>query len=395
MPYCFRFGRAPLIIYLAFLSAFVPISTDLYLAALPGMTRVFSCPRWLADLTISGFMLFFALSMLVWGPLSDRRGRKPVLLAGLVLYAVASLVCMLAVSIHMLVAGRALQAIGSGAVCSVSMAVVKDVFKGRAMETALVWMQTMSTLAPILAPVIGAGLLRFTSWRGLFAALFACSLAGLALLPALGETLRRTDGDESFSIAGRIGAALKNPALRRLLLLFSVSVMPFMAYLTSSAFIYIQFFGMSEQRFSLFFAANAFFSMLGPPAYARFFRSLSRRVFLSLVFTAMCASGLGLFLAGEAGPWHFLAIYLPLSFFAAASRPLATLLILSQQEADNGTVSSLIGCGALLCGSLAMMVCSFPFPRPTLPVAGMAAGVGALCLVLWLLIDGAKLYRAP
>jgi DHA1 family bicyclomycin/chloramphenicol resistance-like MFS transporter len=395
MSCCFRFGRTPLIAYLAFLNAFVPISTDLYLAALPGMTQIFSCPRWLVDLTISGFMLFFALSMLFWGPLSDKRGRRPVLLAGLVLYAAASLVCMLAANIQMLVAGRLLQAVGSGAVCSVSMAVVKDVFKGRAVETALVWMQTMSTLAPILAPVIGAGLLRFTSWRGLFAALFFCSVVGLALLPALKETLQKTGDDDNFTIFRRIGIVLKNPSLRRLLLLFSISAMPFMAYLTSSAFIYIQFFGLSEQQFSFFFAANAVCSMLGPPAYARFFRSLSRRAFLGLVFTAMSASGLGLFIAGEVGPWHFLLLWLPLTFFAAASRPLATLLILSQQDADNGTVSALIGCGALTCGSLAMMLCSFPFLRPTLPVAGMATCVGVLCLVLWLALDRKKLYRAP
>ncbi|MDR2056214.1 MAG: MFS transporter [Desulfovibrio sp.] len=395
MPCPFRFGRTPFIIYLAFLNAFVPISTDLYLAALPGMTRIFSCPRWLVDLTISGFMLFFALSMLVWGPLSDRYGRRPVLAAGLALYAAASVLCLSSVSIYMLVAGRVLQAIGSGAVCSVSMAMVKDVFRGRTVETALVWMQTMSTLAPVLAPVLGAALLSLTSWRGLFAALLICSLAGLALLPALEETMREPVKGNCFAALGRIGVVLKNPALRRLLLLFSVSVMPFMAYLTSSAFIYIRFFGLSEQRFSFFFAANAFCSMLGPLAYVRFFRVFSRRVFLSLVFAAMAASGIGLLIAGEAGPVHFLVLYLPLTFFAAASRPVATLLMLSQQDADNGTVSALIGCGGLMCGSLAMMLCSLPFSGPVLPVAGMAAGTGVFCLALWLIIDGGKLYRAP
>ncbi|MDR3358012.1 MAG: MFS transporter [Desulfovibrio sp.] len=395
MPCPFRFGHTPFIMYLAFLNAFVPISTDLYLAALPGMTQVFSCPRWLVDLTISGFMLFFALSMLVWGPLSDRYGRRPVLAAGLALYAAASVLCLSSVNIHMLVGGRALQAIGSGAVCSVSMAVVKDVFRGRTVETALVWMQTMSTLAPVLAPVLGAALLGLTSWRGLFAALLVCSLVGLALLPALGETLREPVKGNCFAALGRVGVVLKNPALGRLLLLFSVSLMPFMAYLTSSAFIYIDFFGLTEQHFSFFFAANAFFSMLGPLAYVRFFRAFSRRVFLILVFAAMTASGLGLLIAGETGPVYFLALYLPLTFFSAASRPVATLLMLSQQDTDNGTVSALIGCGGLMCGSLAMMLCSLPFSGPVLPVAGMAAGIGAFCLVLWLIIDGGKLYRAP
>ena len=135
--------------------------------------------------------------------------------------------------------------------------------------------------------------------------------------------------------------------------------------------------------------------MLGPPVYARFFRALSRRVFLSLLFAAMTVSGFGLLIAGETSPMHFLLLYLPLTFFAAASRPLATLLMLAQQDTDNGTVAALIGCGALMCGSLAMMACSLPFASPVLPVAGMAAGIGALCLTLWLIIDSRKLYRAP
>jgi len=391
----FRFGHTPLIIYLAFLNAFVPISTDLYLAALPGMTEVFSCPRWMADLTISGFMLFFALSMLIWGPLSDRYGRKPALTVGLALYAAASVLCLVAVNIYMLVAGRVLQAIGSGAVCSVSMAIVKDVFKGEAVEKVLVWMQTMSTLAPMLAPVLGAVLLKVTSWRGLFVTLLCCAVAGLALLPALKETLRNPTDGNCFAAMKRVAVVLKNPSLTRLLLLFSISAMPFMAYLTSSAFIYIRFFGLSEQKFSFFFAANAFCSVIGALAYSCFFRYLSRRAFISMVFAAMTASGIGLFMAGEAGPEHFLLLYLPLTFFAAASRPLATLLIFSQQDTDNGTVAALIGCGALSCGSLSMMICSLPFPSPVLPVAGMATGIGVLCLVLWLIIDGKKLYRAP
>jgi DHA1 family bicyclomycin/chloramphenicol resistance-like MFS transporter len=391
----FRFGRTPFIVYLAFLNAFVPLSTDLYLAALPSMTAVFDCPRALVDLTISGFMLFFALSMLVWGPLSDKYGRKPVLAAGLGTYAAASLVCLFSVSIYMLIAGRILQATGSGAVCSVSMAIVKDAFKGREMENALVWMQSIGTIAPMLAPVLGAGLLRLTSWRGLFAALLCCSLIGLALLCALKESLQNSTRGDCLAALKRVGFVLQNAGLRRLLLVFSLSAMPFMAYLTSSAFIYIRFFGLTEQHFSFFFAANAFISLLGPLVYARFLRGMPRRAFICLTFAATSASGAGLLLTGEAGPWHFLLLWLPLTFFAAAVRPTATLLMLSQLDTDNGVVAALIGCGALLCGSLAMMLCSIPFASPVLPVAGMALGVGLLCLVLWLVIDGKKLYRAP
>ncbi|MDR1490477.1 MAG: MFS transporter [Desulfovibrio sp.] len=387
----FLFGRRPFMVYLAFLNAFVPISTDLYLPALPRMMEVFHCSRALADLTLSAFMLSFALTMLFWGASSDRRGRKPILLAGLGLYAAASLLCAAAFDIYLLIAGRVLQAAGSGAVCSVSMAVVKDVFKGKDMEKTLVLIQVMTMLAPMFAPTLGALLLRFTSWRGLFVILFLCALLGLTPLFFLRETLREPASGRA--ILKRIATVLGNPGLRRLLFLFSISVMPFMAYLTSSAFIYIKFYGLSEESFSLFFAANAGVAMLGPLLYVRLFRNFGRRFFLCLVYLVMAVSGVFLFFFGDRGPFYFIVFYLPLTLFASSSRPLGTMLMMTQLDADNGTVAALIGSCGLLCGGVSMIICSLGFANPVLPVACMAGLVGFACLVIWLVLDSRKLYR--
>jgi DHA1 family bicyclomycin/chloramphenicol resistance-like MFS transporter len=391
----FRPGRGPFIVYLAFLNAFVPISTDLYLPALPRMMELFNCSRAAADLTLSGFMLAFALSMLLWGSVSDRYGRRPILAFGLGLYAAGSATCILSADIGTLIAGRIAQAVGSGAVCAVSMAVVKDIFRGREMENVLIWMQLMTMLAPMLAPSLGSLMLRLTSWRGLFVILLLCSLLALLLLPALRETAPADGAEGGPGIFGRIKRVLGHAGLRRLLLLFSLSAMPFMAYLTSSAFIYISFYGLSEEQFSLFFAANAFTSMLGPLLYRRVFRLMPRRLFLSLVYGVMAASGAGLFLAGDRGPFHFIALYLPLTLFASASRPVGALLMMSQLDSDNGTVAALMGSCALLCGGISMVICSLGFADPVLPVACMALTVGLACLALWLALDIRKLYREP
>jgi DHA1 family bicyclomycin/chloramphenicol resistance-like MFS transporter len=358
----FALGRRPFIIYLAFLNAFVPISTDLYLPALPQMMEIFQCPR---------------------------------LLAGLGLYAVASAICIGATHIFVLIAGRVLQAVGSGAVSAVSMAVVKDVFKGKDMENALIWMQIMTMLAPMFAPSLGSLLLRLTSWRGLFVILLFCSLLALFLLFFLRETLRDPSKGRGIASLKRIPVVLGDPGLRRLLFLFSLSVMPFMAYLTSSAFIYIKFYGLSEEQFSLFFAANAGVAMFGPLLYTRLFRNLSRRFFLSLVYSVMAASGISLFFVGDQGPFYFIVFYLPLTLFASASRPVGALLMMSQLDTDNGTVAALMGCCGLLCGGLSMIVCSLGFANPVLPVAGMATLVGLACLIFWNVLDSRKLYRIP
>lgn len=150
-PGVFPLGARGLIAFLAFLSAFVPLSIDLYLPAMPKMVGFFSTTPELTNFTLSFFMLFFAISMLLWGPFTDKYGRKPILYLGLSLYITGSLVCVFSTSIYLLISGRVIQAIGSGAIQAVSMAIVKDNFKGLVMEKVLVWIQTLTILCPQLA----------------------------------------------------------------------------------------------------------------------------------------------------------------------------------------------------------------------------------------------------
>ena len=119
-------GNRWLVAYLAFLSAFAPLSTDMYLPALPHMTQALQTTDALSSLSISCFLLLFGASMLFWGPLSDKYGRKPVLYTGALLYVVSSLFLALAQSIWPLLFWRAVQAIGSGGISAMALAIVKD-----------------------------------------------------------------------------------------------------------------------------------------------------------------------------------------------------------------------------------------------------------------------------
>ena len=110
-----RLGRKGLVAFLTLLTAFVPLSTDLYLPALPHMTEYFNAPEYQTNLTLILFFIFYALAMLVWGPLSDRYGRRPILLIGLILYMVAGLLCAVATDVFQLMFFRVLQAVGAGA----------------------------------------------------------------------------------------------------------------------------------------------------------------------------------------------------------------------------------------------------------------------------------------
>jgi DHA1 family bicyclomycin/chloramphenicol resistance-like MFS transporter len=390
----FIFGSKGLIIFLALLNSFVPISIDLYLPALPRMVTFFETTETAVNLTLSLFMLCFALSMLVWGPLSDKLGRKSILFAGLAFYELGSLACVFAESIEMLIMGRVIQAIGCGAVQSVSMAIVKDIFTGRTMENVLVWIQMMTLICPMAAPVLGAFLLQFISWRGLFWILLIGGALGTAFALALKETLKNPTQTSVLRSFSRIIIVLRHRGLRSLLLLFSFTAMPFMAYLGTSAFIYENMFQTSTQTYSYFFALNACFSMLGPILYIRILRELPRMFFLSACFFIIAASGLLLLLFGESGPFIFAILFIPVTVMGSASRPIGTMLVMTQLDTDNGTVVSLMSCSTLFLGSMSMLFCA-GWENQVSAVGTVCLGIGGLCFFLWIYINKRVVFRDP
>lgn len=194
-------GEKGLIVLIAFLSAFIPLSTDLYLPALPRMAENFKAAPSLINLTLILFFIFYAAGSLFWGPLSDKYGRKRILLTGLIIYTSASALCAFSGNVYQLIGFRIIQAIASGAATAVAQAVVKDSYSGRKRVSVLAVVTSMSMISPIVAPVVGALILSFTSWRGVFAVLTLIGLLITFAVIAMEETIdQRSTGSilESF-----------------------------------------------------------------------------------------------------------------------------------------------------------------------------------------------------
>lgn len=161
------------------LVAFGPISTDMYLPSLPALVSDFQTDVPTVQLTLSAFMVAFALAMLVYGPLSDRFGRRPVLLGAVVLYVISSVACVFAPTIEALVVARVFQAMGCCAGPVLGRAVVRDVYGRERAAQVLSYMGTAMALAPAIGPIAGGWLQVAFGWQAVFVVLSLFSLIAL------------------------------------------------------------------------------------------------------------------------------------------------------------------------------------------------------------------------
>ncbi len=380
-------GENGLIGLIAFLSAFVPLSTDLYLPALPGMAKFFGVSTDLANLTLILFFVFFAAGTLFWGPQSDRYGRRPVLLIALSIYSAASFLCAGSADIYQLILFRILQALGGSGAFAVATAIIKDVYDSRNRETILALVQSMVLISPMAAPVLGALLLSFTSWRGVFLILGGIGLLALAGSIALQETAVKCQSDTAGQAWRRLVKVAKNPGFASLLLIFSLLSLSSMAFIASSSYIFINGFGLSEQVYSYYFAFNALGMMAGPVIYLRLARRISRRSIIKTGFAAISASGILIALLGSIRPQIFALVLLPATIMSSCIRTPGANLMLEQQDEDTGSASALMSCFGILMGSVGMTIISLPWSNTIRVLGMMNILTGLTCSVLWLLLS--------
>jgi len=333
---------------LAAMTALTALSIDMSLPAMPQLQQVFHAGVAPVQLTLSLFLLGFAVGQLMCGPLSDRIGRKPVLLTGLGVFAVAGVLCTVSSSLPMLVLSRCLQGMGASVGPVIARAVVRDRFDNRRGAAVLSQITQVMIIAPLVAPTLGGYLLVYSGWPAIFATLASSgALLWLLCWRYLPETLTRGETPPrqvAYLIHGFRTVLAHRPSLRHTLTTcFSHAGM--FAYISGSPFVLIEVFHVPKQSFGLYFAMTAACLMAGATTNRALLSRSSPEALLrggmSMVFTgamllvALAWSGAGL--AGVIGP---MMIYL---FGLGLVQPNATAAAMEPHGRLAGVSSSLIG----------------------------------------------------
>ncbi|NIH79061.1 Bcr/CflA family multidrug efflux MFS transporter [Amycolatopsis viridis] len=394
-----KVGRTPgtlrYALILGGLSAFAPLSIDMYLPALPRMADDLHSSAPTLQLTLTAFIIGLAIGQLVAGPLSDSLGRRRPLLAGLALYAVASVLCALSPSAELLIAGRAVQALGAAAGMVIARACVRDLFAGTAMTKFFSMLMLVSGLAPILAPVIGGQVLRLTSWRGVFVVL---TLFGAALLLAAALALPETLPAERRRPA-RLGGTLRGYArlLRdRSFIGYALSAglmfAGLFAYISASSFVLQEVYGLSPQEYSLVFGANGLGIVIAGQVNGRIVGRFRERTLLTVGLCASAVGGAGVLVAALTGlPLGVLLV--PLLVMVSSIglvMPNASSLALAEHPHNAGAASALLGVMQFVVGGLATPLVSIGGAASAVPMGLVMAAFAVVALLVF-----ATLTRPP
>ncbi|MET8362074.1 Bcr/CflA family efflux MFS transporter [Micromonospora sp. NPDC005252] len=383
--------RARLVLVLGALIAIGPLTIDMYLPALPAITAGLQTTETAVQLTLTGTLLGLALGQLLIGPLSDVVGRRLPLLAGLAVHIVASVLCVFAPNIAVLGVLRVLQGLGVAAATVVATAVVRDLFSGASFARIFSRLMLVMGLAPILAPTLGSGLLRWTEWRGVFAALAV--LGALLIVIAalqLPETLavaRRRHGGVAATLRDYRGL-LNDRAFVGLVLVAGLAMASLFAYVSGSSFVLQREYGLDEQQFGLAFGAGAV-GLIGATQFnIRLLRRYTPQQILISALIAGTAAGLLLVVfaaTGVGGLGTLLASLWLVLAAAGLALPNAPALAMSRHSEAAGTAAALLGAVQFGVGALSAPLAGL-FGTGSVPMAVVIAGGMAAALAVMVLV---------
>ncbi|WP_235584914.1 MFS transporter [Candidatus Methanomethylophilus sp. 1R26] len=381
-----RLGPGAFLALIVVLAAFPPMSTDMYLPALPVMVDELGTTEAVMNMTLYGFMFSMAVSILILGPVSDKFGRKKVLVCALAEYCITTLLCSLAQGVGELIALRVLQAVGSGAAMTVSTAYVKDVYSGALRVRMLNVVAVIGVLGPLLAPIVGAGLISVWGWRSTFVAPVFVGIAAFIMVLMTDETLppsERVEGGVRQMLRG-----MKELCGNRAFVVFTVMTtifnLPFMGYLSVSSYIYEDMFGMSEAAYSLLLGFTLIMGTVFMTVINKLTGSVVNRRMLKFYLALGTVSAVAMLLVGNREWYFFLVAFIICVTVGTAIRPWGMGILMASHPGDSGAVSSLMNFIFFMIGCTGMVLSTLPWPDYAIGIGVLIAAADIAYAVLWM-----------
>ncbi len=380
---------------LAALTGIGPLSTDMYLPSLPDISNRLEATTAQTQLTISAYLIGFALGQLLYGPASDRFGRKPVLTTGLLIYCAASFLCAFASSIEILMLARALQAVGACSGIVLARAIVRDLYSGARAGRELSLMGMVMALAPVLAPVAGGVLQTLFGWRANFVVLTASGLLiVLAIWLLLPETLpRRSPALKLTGMLRSFGGFLRDPSFLAHTGLVVFVFAGLFAWISGSSFVLQDIYGQSAFDFGIAFAVGSVGYMAGSALAAKFVGRYGMDTVSG--FGAAAAAIGGMLLVG-AVLFDFrsgFALVLPMALYLAGMGGVLGQAIagaLQPYHDRAGAASSLLGFIQQSLSALVGVIIGHMLGDSAMPMAAGVAICGAITFAIWLTTRGVR-----
>ena len=381
-------GSRGLIFLLGALTGLTALSIDMSLPALPALALIFATSADEAALTLSMFLAGYSVSQLFYGPVADRWGRRPPLLAGLVLFVAGGIGCAAATGMHQLIWWRLLQGVGACAGPILARAVVRDLYERRRGVQILSYMTLVMSVAPLLAPIVGGYVLEL-HWRAIFGLLGAI---GFLILAATWFGLPESIPDRNRQ-ALNPAELLRNAHdfFRRRVCIGYALVVSFVfcglfSYISGSPFVFIEVFGVPSSRYGFLFGLTAFALMIGALTNSRLVTRLRPQAIMRLGVGLILIAGAAMLVCGGFGLGGIAGIIGPMLLYVVGMGMVMPNAIASAMEPVPhmaGFASSLIGCFQTAAGSLVGYILGALYDRSAVPMAVAVAISAALVGIIY------------
>ena len=356
---------------------------------MPEIARIFAAPGSKVQLTLSIFLVGFALGQIIYGPLSDKYGRKPVLLGALLVFLGATLACSLAVSVNSLIAARFFQALGGSGAIVLTRAIIRDLYEGARAGRELSLVSATMALAPIAAPIMGGVLQTAFGWRASFFLLMAFALAAILIVWRwLPETNKQPSPEplSPVSIIRSFGSFLPNASFRAHLAIVTFSYMGLFAWISGVSFLLSDIYDLSALEIGVAFALTCLGFLAGTILAARIVTRIGVHKTLGIGCTALALGGFGMLAVVALFPKSVLMLLVPVAIYLGGiglALPQGVAGALTPFPKHAGTASSLLGFVQQTCAAALGILVGHMLGGSAWPVVIPVAVMGCLSWAAW------------